>query len=35
MSDFGIGTECGFGRRDPATILPLLQLHAEIAALTP
>jgi hypothetical protein len=33
VSDFGIGTECGFGRRDPKTILALLQLHAEIAAL--
>ena len=33
VSDFGIGTECGFGRRDPKTILPLLRLHADIAAL--
>jgi hypothetical protein len=33
VSDFGVGTECGFGRRDPKTILALLQLHAEIAAL--
>ncbi len=26
---FGIATECGFGRRDPATIPELLKLHAE------
>ena len=30
---FGVGTECGFGRRDPETIVPLLELHAEVAAL--
>lgn len=29
--DFSIATECGFGRRDPATIPALLRLHAEIA----
>jgi methionine synthase II (cobalamin-independent) len=29
--DFGIATECGFGRRPPETIPPLLRLHAEIA----
>lgn len=28
---FSIGTECGFGRRDPATIPDLLRIHAEIA----
>jgi hypothetical protein len=28
---FGIGTECGLGRRDPATIQPLLALHGELA----
>jgi hypothetical protein len=28
---FGIATECGFGRRDAATIPALLQLHAEAA----
>lgn len=28
---FGIATECGFGRRDPATIPPLLSLHVELA----
>ena len=31
MNGFGIGTECGFGRRDPTTIPELLQLHAEAA----
>lgn len=30
ISDFGIGTECGMGRRNPATILDLLRVHAEI-----
>ncbi|HLI20444.1 MAG TPA: hypothetical protein VKV32_04965 [Stellaceae bacterium] len=30
---FAIATECGFGRRDPATIPALLRLHAEAAAL--
>lgn len=29
--DFGVGTECGLGRRPPATIPRLLALHAEIA----
>ena len=29
--DFGIATECGFGRRDPATIPELLKLHAALA----
>jgi len=29
---FGVGTECGFGRRDPETIVALLELHAEVAA---
>lgn len=33
VRDFGIATECGFGRRDPATIPALLRLHADIAAL--
>jgi hypothetical protein len=31
VKDFGIGTECGFGRRDPATIDALLRIHAEVA----
>ena len=28
---FSIATECGFGRRNPATIPELLRIHAEIA----
>jgi hypothetical protein len=28
---FSIGTECGFGRRDPATLDELLRIHAEVA----
>jgi hypothetical protein len=31
LADFAIATECGFGRRDPATIPELLRIHAEIA----
>jgi hypothetical protein len=31
VEDFGIATECGFGRRDPATIPHLLRIHAEVA----
>jgi hypothetical protein len=30
VSDFGIATECGFGRRPPATVPELLRLHAAI-----
>jgi hypothetical protein len=33
VKDFSIGTECGFGRRDPRTISELLRIHAEIADL--
>lgn len=29
---FSVATECGFGRRDPATIPELLRIHAETAA---
>lgn len=29
--EFGIATECGFGRRDPATVPGLLRLHADLA----
>ena len=28
---YGIGTECGFGRRAPETIRPLLELHREVS----
>jgi len=31
VSGFGVSTECGFGRRDPATIEALLRLHAAVA----
>jgi hypothetical protein len=30
---FAIATECGFGRRPPATIPELLRIHAEVAEL--
>ncbi len=33
VSDFGIATECGMGRRKPETIRDLLRLHREIATL--
>ena len=33
VEDFAIATECGFGRRDPATIPDLLRLHAAAAEL--
>lgn len=36
LADFGIATECGFGRRPPETVLPLLELHQRCAqALAP
>jgi hypothetical protein len=31
VRDFSIATECGFGRRDPATLPELLRIHAEVA----
>ena len=31
ISDFGIATECGMGRRPPETIPDLLRIHAEVA----
>src|SRR5580698_3630673 len=33
VANYGIATECGFGRRDPATIPELLRIHAEVADL--
>jgi hypothetical protein len=30
-AEYGIATECGFGRRDPETIPELLRIHAEAA----
>lgn len=32
VRDYGIATECGFGRRPAASIAALLDLHAELAA---
>ena len=31
VDGFGVATECGFGRRDPATIPELLKIHVEAA----
>ena len=31
IEDFGIATECGFGRRAPDTVPQLLKIHAEVA----
>jgi hypothetical protein len=33
LTDFGVATECGFGRRKPETIESLLRLHREVALL--
>jgi hypothetical protein len=33
VNDFAVGTECGFGRRDPKTIPELLRIHAQAAEL--
>lgn len=33
MSEFGVATECGFGRRDPQSITRLLKLHREVSEL--
>lgn len=30
-ADFGVGTSCGLGRRDPADLPEILRLHAEVA----
>ncbi|HEY6542412.1 MAG TPA: hypothetical protein VIZ18_15820, partial [Ktedonobacteraceae bacterium] len=32
VKDFGVATECGFGRRSPETIPDLLRIHSEVAA---
>jgi len=32
VTDFGIATECGFGRRDPATVPELIGVHMAAAA---
>jgi hypothetical protein len=31
VTDFGIATECGFGRRPPETVPDLIDLHREVA----
>lgn len=31
VADFGVATECGFGRRPTETILDLLHIHSEVA----
>lgn len=33
LRNFGVATECGFGRREVATVIPLLHLHAQVADL--
>ena len=35
VTDYGVATECGFGRRPPHTILPLLDLHRTVAQQSP
>jgi hypothetical protein len=35
VADFGLATECGFGRRPPDTIQPLLELHRAAAMRQP
>ena len=32
VSNFGVATECGFGRRSPETIPALLRIHSEVVA---
>ena len=34
VCDFGVATECGFGRRDPKTVDALLALHRAVATTT-
>jgi hypothetical protein len=31
VTDFGIATECGFGRRPPETVPELIELNREVA----
>ena len=33
LKNFGVATECGFGRREPDTLPELLRIHREAAAL--
>jgi hypothetical protein len=34
LKDFGLATECGFGRRDPSTVHGLLEIHRQAAVAT-
>ena len=31
VTDFGVATECGLGRRPAETISPLLEIHANVS----
>jgi hypothetical protein len=31
VADFGVATECGFGRRPPDSIPALLRIHSQVA----
>jgi hypothetical protein len=31
LSNFGVATECGFGRRRPETLSELLRIHRQVA----
>lgn len=33
LGEFGVATECGFGRRSPETTLELLELHRQIVSM--
>jgi hypothetical protein len=33
LAEYGIATECGFGRRNPETILELLKIHRELSTM--
>jgi hypothetical protein len=32
VSEFGVATECGFGRRPPETVADLMEIHAAVSA---
>ncbi|MGA9951126.1 MAG: hypothetical protein WBQ24_22985, partial [Xanthobacteraceae bacterium] len=32
VADFGVATECGFGRRDPSSLQTLLDIHVALAS---
>jgi hypothetical protein len=33
VSEYGVATECGFGRRPANTVVPLMQIHADVCGL--